>query len=281
MTSRGLLNIVLFSTAVVVAIVLYWPRSEPAQSDYAVVPIAPGDIRAIELERMKSPAIHLRRGDGEWLMKLPIEARLDETALARVLDLTRLRAANRLPAAELDRYGLDQPWARIRFETHTLEFGNTNTVTEEIYVRSGDAVYAVPARAAAAIPGTPGRLIAHRMFAATELPASIALRSFSVRHDGTRWQLSPAVAGISQDDLIRWIEQWRYASSTTTQPAEPGSTADVTVELRDGRKIAFDIKARTPDLVLHRRDEGLDYHLNAGMASVLLTAPASDERGKR
>jgi hypothetical protein len=283
MTSRGLLNVILLLAAAGAAMMVYFhrPDEEPAQRDHALVPIAPGDIRVIDLERVKSPAIRLQRLVDEWHMTLPIKARLDETALARVLDLSRLRAMNRLPAEGLDRYGLDQPWARVRFESHLLEFGNTNTVTEEIYVKSGDAVYAVPARTATAIPGTPGRLIAHRMFAATEVPVSIAMRASSLRHDGTRWQITPPVEGISQDDLIRWIEHWRHASSVTTQPAPTSSTTDVVIELRDGRKIEIGIKTRTPDLVLHRRDEGLDYHFNAGMAAMLLTAPASDAPGKR
>jgi hypothetical protein len=107
------------------------------------------------------------------------------------------------------------------------------------------------------------------------------MRASSLRHDGTRWQITPPVEGISQDDLIRWIEHWRHASSVTTQPAPTSSTTDVVIELRDGRKIEIGIKTRTPDLVLHRRDEGLDYHFNAGMAAMLLTAPASDAPGKR
>lgn len=283
MSSRVLLNIALLLAAIVAAILMYTHRPDEnnAETDHALVPVAPGDIRAIDIERVKSPPIRLERSSDEWRMQRPIAARLDETALARVLELSRLRATNRLPAEGLERYGLDQPWARVRFESHIVEFGNTNTVTEEIYVKSNDTVYAVPARVATAIPGSPGRLIAHRMFAETEIPAAITLQAFSVRHDGTRWEISPAVGGISQDDLIRWIEQWRYASSVTTQPATPGSTTDVVVVLRDGRKIEFVIKARTPDLVLHRRDEGLDYHFNAGMVAMLLTAPASDEPGKR
>ena len=111
MHSRGLLNALLLAVAAIAAVLVYShrPNDELAQPDHALVPIAPRDIRAIDLERVKSPAIRLQRVDDEWHMTLPIKARLDETALARVLDLSRLRAANRLPAQGLDRYGLDQP----------------------------------------------------------------------------------------------------------------------------------------------------------------------------
>lgn len=276
MSSRALLNVGMIFAAAVAAIVLqtYKPR-DAAPAQYALVPVPQAEIRAIAIERVNSPAITLQREASQWRMTAPVKARLDDTALARVLDLSRLGAPNKLAAVDLGRYGLDQPWARLRFGSHALEFGSTNTVTEELYVRSGDAVYAIPARHARAIPATAASLIAHRMFAADETLAAVELPAFSLRHDGTRWQMNPPDPGLSQDDLVRWTEQWRYASSITTRPGEPVGRADAVVELRDGRRIEFGIKARTPELVLHRRDEGLDYHFNPRMAALLLSSPSA------
>jgi hypothetical protein len=105
--------------------------------------------------------------------------------------------------------------------------------------------------------------------------AAVELPGVSIRHDGTRWQMAPPDPGLSQDDLVRWVEQWRYASSILTQPGDATAKVDVTIELRDGRRIEVGVKARTPDLVLHRRDEGLDYHFNARMAPLLLSSPSA------
>lgn len=276
MNSRTVLNLGLAAAAMAAAIVLISFRPEPGESHaYALVPVAPAQIRSIEIERANAPTVRLRREQDRWLMVEPVAARLDDTALARVLDLSRLGASNKLSAEDPARYGLDKPWARVRFQDHVLEFGNTNTLTEELYVRSRDAVYAVPARNATAVPGAPARLIARRLFPPEETLALISAPGFSVRHDGTRWQLTPADPGLSQDDLVRWVEQWRYAISITTQPGAPGAGADVVVELRDGRRIELGIKARSPDLVLHRGDESLDYHFNERMAALLLASPSA------
>lgn len=276
MSSRALLNIGMVFVAMVAAIVLYMDDGGPDKPpDHALVPIAQTDIRSIAIERTNSARIELRRDDGTWRMVAPVKARVDETALARVLDLSRLGAANRLAATDLARYGLDQPWGKVRFGEHVLAFGNTNTVTEEIYVQSADAVHTVPARHAMAVPATPGKLIAHRMFAPEEVPVAVELAGFSLWHDGTRWQMTPPDPGLSQDDLVRWIDQWRYASSVVTQPGDPGARTDIVVELRDGRRIELGIKARAPDLVMHRRDEGLDYHFNARTAPLLLGSPSA------
>lgn len=276
MTSRSLLNVGMVFAAMLAAVILYTHKPEDIPpKGHPLVPIAQAEIQSVEIERVNSPVIFLQRDGSQWRMTAPVKARLDETALARVLDLSRLGASNKLAADDLAKYGLDKPWARVRFGNHTLEFGNTNTLTEEFYVRSGDAVHAVPARNASGIPSTPGKLIAHRMFAPEEAIAAIEAAGFSLRHDGTRWQMNPPDPGLSQDDLVRWVEQWRYASSVITQPGEPAAKADVTIELRDGRRIEIGLKARAPDLVLHRRDEGLDYHFNARMAALLLSSPSA------
>lgn len=277
MTSRALLNIGLAIAVVMAALFLYVrkPGDAPAREERLLVPVPQAEIESVEIERSNSPAIKLRRENAQWRMTAPVAARLDETTLARVLELSRVAATNELAADDLARYGLDKPWARVRFNTHTLEFGNTNTVTEEFYVRSGKAVHAIQARHASAIPSAAAKLIAHRMLAADDAIAGIAFAEFAVRHDGTRWQMTPADPGLSQDDLVRWIDQWRYASSIVTQPGDAPGKTDAAIELRDGRRIEVAVKARTPDLVLHRRDEGLDYHFNARLASTLLSSPAA------
>lgn len=276
MSTRALLNVGMVFAAMLAAVIMHMYKPEDgAPRGHALVPISQDEIRSVEIERVNSPMIALKREGAQWRMTAPVDARLDETALARVLDLSRLGASGKLAADDLAKYGLDKPWARVRFGDHVLEFGNTNTVTEEFYVRSGDAVYAVPARNASAIPSTPGKLIAHRMFTPEETLAAVELPDFALRHDGTHWQMQPPDPGLSQDDLVRWVEQWRYASSVITQPGEPAAKTDVTITLRDGRKIELSVKARSPDLVLHRRDEGLDYHFNARMAPLLLSSPSA------
>lgn len=282
MSSRALLNLVMLAAVVAAAALLHTrqPPDDEARSGHALVPVAPTDLRSITIARTDGPPIELRRDEDQWEMRRPVKARLEETALARLLDLSRLQVGSRLPADDLARYGLDNPWARVRFEQHELAFGSTNTVTEELYVMSASAVFAIPARSATAIPGTPSRLIAHRMFSPRDVPEAITLAEFRVRHDGSRWNIEPPDPSLSQDDLIRWIDRWRHASSIATQPGTAADAADVVVQLRDGRRLEFAIKARVPDLVLHRRDEGLDYHFTAGQ-SVLLSAPSSAEPAGR
>ena len=79
---------------------------------------------------------------------------------------------------------------------------------------------------------------------------------------------------MSQDDLIRWVEQWRLASSVATQPGNQAQPAEsIRIELRDARTIVLGVLERAPNLVLLRDDEMLQYHLPGDRAATLLSAP--------
>jgi len=277
MTPRALVNLGLLIAVLGAGAALFYEPDPVKDENHAVITVPGAMLEEIEIHRPPNAPILLKREASQWAMAAPVRARLDETALGRLLDLTRIEASARLPDADADliRYGLDKPWARVRFESQTLEFGTTNPITQELYVRTGQGIYTIPARQAGGVPSTPAKLLAHRMLGANDVPIRFVLPGFSLRHDGTRWQLDPADPGLSQDDLVRWVDQWRLASSLITQPGESTSAAQATVELRDGRKLEFSVKARTPDLVLHRADEGLDYHLPARMSELLLTSPVA------
>ena len=52
----------------------------------------------------------------------------------------------------LARYGLSEPYARIKIGSQDFSFGAANEMSREQYVLSGDAVYLLPLRYGAALP---------------------------------------------------------------------------------------------------------------------------------
>lgn len=285
MQTRALLNLGLAAAVLAAAATLYMQPRPRTENGDAIVPVALESVHRIEIRRVQQPAMVLERVRSDWRMTAPVAARLDEVALGRVLDLARFRAHTRLPPGDRARFDLDRPWASIRYGEHQVELGATNTLTQEMYLASGEHVYSVPARLAAAVPSVPAKLLAHRLLAADEIPRGIRTARFSLHHDGERWRLDPADPGLSQDDLVRWVDQWKAASSTLTQPVTaPADAQDVAIELRNGRTITLGVTQRIPDLVLVRADEALAYHLPAKAGEALLAAPnapASQSTGNR
>lgn len=274
--SRTLANIVLLLLVAISSAVLYWTRIPEPAIRFPVLPSPLDKVQRIEIERSTGMRVVLVRDNGPWRMQHPVAARLDDIVLARLLELGRAQSEQRMPATDLERFELNRPWARVRFDTQVLELGLTNSVTQELYVRSGDHVHVLPARYASYVPGDASKLIAHRLFAPDEQPVAFRLERFSVREEGGRWRLQPSGSELSQDDLLRWVDQWRLASSIITQPrTDAPARASIAVELRDGRTLTLSVTALEPDLVVRREDERLEYHFASRLARILLAAPGA------
>ena len=279
MNSRTALNIGVAAATLALGAFLYFSMhkaSTDAVEQFALIPERIEDVARIEIQRRGQNAIVLERKATDWRMTEPRQARLDEMQLARVLDVARFRSMGRMSADDLVRFELDKPWAQIRFNRHAVDFGTINALTQELYLRSGDHVYAVPSRLGAAVPGDIAKLLAHRLFAPDEQPVAFEHKRFALKHDGVRWVLTPPDPGLSQDDLIRWVDQWRLASSIATQPGSAKQPAEsIKIELRDGRSVVLTVLERMPNLVLQRQDELLQYHLPASRVETLLAAPTA------
>jgi hypothetical protein len=86
-----------------------------------------------------------------------------------------------------------------------------------------------------------------------------------------KWSTTPAHPNWSQDDINRWVDEWRHASSLVTQPYD-GTPAQesFTLRLGDGKLIPCKILRREPELVMLREDEKLQYHFPAEIGKRLL-----------
>ncbi len=85
---------------------------------------------------------------------------------------------------------------------------------------------------------------------------------------------APGAADLSQDDVNRWVDDWRLASALHAEPYAGGKPLGaIKVEFKDGRKITLDILQREPELVLLRPDQNLQYAFFPETAKHLLSPP--------
>lgn len=76
------------------------------------------------------------------------------------------------------------------------------------------------------------------------------------------------------DDLQRYIDQWRHASAAQVEPYDQRPPlAEIRMTLRDGGAIEFAVLQYQPQLVLWRRDAGLQYLFMEAAGKPLLGKP--------
>src|SRR5258706_8892841 len=110
-------------------------------------------------------------------------------------------------------------------------------------------------RHGATLPGNVLQLVSKQLFAPEEAPVAFEFKEFSLARQDGRWRLTPPAADLSQDDINRWIDEWRLATALVVQPAsdrKPLTT--VKVWLKGGDDITLSLLQREPQLVLARSD---------------------------
>jgi hypothetical protein len=275
------LNATLLAAVAALALLAYFKPAGPAR-EYALSALAPSQVKTIRIERPGMEPIRIEKRGEDWFVSAPFAARAEAFAVQRLLEIAQAKSAHRLEAARLERFGLDPPEARLVLDGERFDFGLVNPLSHEQYVLAAGAVYTVSPRYGTALPASAAELASRRLFAASEALVRIELRDFVVEKYAGRWRLAGASGGeSSQDDLIRWVEDWRGALALRVTPFSGGRAQErVGIVLEDGRRFALSILAREPELVLVRPDENLQYHFFAGRAQRLLAPPGSEPREK-
>jgi len=278
------LNVVLLAAVVALA-TLAWLRpggEEPVQHALSTLKLA--DAHSIRIERTGSPDVLLDRKQGAWFLTAPLAARADAHRVSRLLEILEARASYKVPAAGLERFGLDRPVARMTIGDQAFSYGMLNTVTREQYVATGTAIYAVHLRYGTAFPASAADLASRQLLGPGEVPVRVELaEKFAVGQRGGKWVLEPASGEAGQDDLARWVDGWRLASAIHVEPHVGGKPRrDVVIELKSGAHIMLGVLASGPNTVLTRPDEKLQYHFGIETAKRLLSPPtARNERTER
>ncbi|MCC7486550.1 MAG: DUF4340 domain-containing protein [Burkholderiales bacterium] len=239
-------------------------------------PVA-GAARSIRIERPGAQPIVLERREETWFVTAPLAARADPVRVQRLLAVAGARASARLPATDLARFELDQPAVRLVIDGQRFDFGMVNAVSREQYVLVADAVYTVPLALAAAPPKGAAEMIDRQLLAHGETPEAIELPGFTVAREQGRWVVKPGGPDLSQDDIQRWVDEWRHAAALRVEPygGRGSPAALVRMRFREGTALSLGVMAREPELVLVRPDEKLAYYLFKGAAQRLLSPPAA------
>ena len=131
-------------------------------------------------------------------------------------------------------------------------------------------------RYGAALPKNALQLVSKQLFAADEAPVAFEFKEFSLAQQDGKWVMSPTAADMSQDDINRWIDEWRLATALAVQTADnrkPLTT--IKVRLGSGSDLTLAVLQREPELLLARSDQPFQYQFPGETAKRLLAPPAA------
>ncbi|MBC7778665.1 MAG: DUF4340 domain-containing protein [Proteobacteria bacterium] len=267
MKNRLLLNAMLLLLVAGIAAFLYFKpkKVEEKPTEFRLSTLKPEDIKRVEVRLRKGTPVVMERDGEQWFLTAPFRARADNFEARRLADLVRAVSIEKLPATDLARFELEPPLATVILDQQTFTFGTLNRMLKMQYVLTGDAVYMVNPQYAQAIPPQPERMADNRLWTTPEQQiVGVELPRFKVEQVEGNWVVTPKPPITpSQDDLNRFIDEWKLASGTLTEPAKlkPGKDQAL-VRMKDGKSVTVNLASRDPEYILIRADEGLQYHLS-------------------
>ena len=279
MKSRLLLNILMltvFSALIVIAL-FFTPDTNIEQPLTSLNPTA---INTIFIPR-KNGDISLQKNNGQWKMLSPYQIPAHDFRIHHLFKLTQLKSNKIYKADQLDlkKFGLSPPRTRIRFNQTWFDFGKTNPITQQRYIKSGHNIILANDDTYALINSQPSSFVNLSL-----LPKGISLQSIKLPHTtlqlkNTRWETTPK-QDISADEIQIFLQNWKHAQAFAVHAYLKRKQLGHIIIQSKNKNINFEISDKSPWLILARPELGIEYHLSDNMLDKLLQLKSNKNTSK-
>jgi len=284
MRNRWLLNLALLVVVAALAGVAWYRANRAAVDDRPLLTdLKPAAVARVAIEPKQKPAVVLERRDNAWRLVQPFAARANAFAVDTLLSITAAPSEAQLSVEPnaLAQYGLAPPALILRLGDDTIEFGAMHPLKPLHYVRYRDKVHLIASRYFAHANTRATDLIDTRLIEDGRRPTAFQFPGFGLTLTDGSWQRRPEDKNISGDRIHDFIEEWRNARALSVERyagRAPLERIRITFESDDktSTTLTLGVLARTPELVLYRQDEGLEYHFPEESGKRLLTLSAGD-----
>lgn len=282
MTARARLNLVL--GVIVAALVTFIALAPENEAPVELERLSSEDSRGVSHVRLhldSGATIELRRTDEGWRLTEPIRAAANAFRVDTLLTVLGAPVHTLIdaPPETLSRYGLEPPRARLELDQVEILFGDTEPIHGRRYllydgrVALVDDAYFSHLASSAANYVDPALLGTNAVAKRIELPRMTLYRDGNGHGDGDGdgdgWRRE--TPGSDGGDIEHVVEAWRSAQATAVRPYEPSLewNDSIRIELEEG-PLTFDLARTEYEIILGRRDLGIQYHMTKGAGARLL-----------
>ena len=294
MKKRWLINLILLVLVASLVSFLYMrPQGKPQGTKaFEVSSLKLADFNALSIDFPSKAPVSFVKVDGLWRMTQPYKLRADQQSVLRILSLVAATSNEKFSSTEpgaLDKFGLSNPTLRIKMVnkegTELFTFGTYNPVTEEQYVAFKDAIYLLPGSYSEAATVPSMEMVDKKPLKPTDQVIGFDfshLEQWQAVHlnldlvDG-QWKTNVPKAKPTQNELNEWLDfSWMQAQAKSVElytPDRKSGYVSFEVKLKDGKKVHFDRIQESPEFILGRPDEGLQYHFANDAGFTMLNPP--------
>ncbi|MGH8750262.1 MAG: DUF4340 domain-containing protein [Burkholderiales bacterium] len=280
MKSRLWLNMFLLLLAAVLGAWFYFKPKIETQNQFRFSSLQAAGVKKILIAKTADAPVTIEKRDQHWFITTPFKARADSTLVSHLLELVAFTATRRVPAADLGRFDLEQPWAKLTFDDQEISFGDQYPPTKEQYVATGGYIYLIPQQYTSILSLPGNYFLSHQPLTENETPVGFELPGLTLTQKDGKWESAPANGQLTQDQLNRFTDEWKHAYSLNSQPLSGRTGAPVKIRLASGSTLNFQILEKDPDVLLLREDEMIAYRFPAQIGVRLIDPLATAKKQK-
>lgn len=282
MRSRWLLNLALLLLVLLLAVaVMYVRRIDQQPLTTRLTTISPEAIERVRILYPDGEDILLKKQQGSWSLLAPLRARVSQAKLRNLVALAGAASELQLPAAaeNLEKFGLAAPKAHIWLNDEEIRVGMQHPFKDARYVLYQDRVQLIPAHHFAPASYRYNNLLDTRLLGDQGRLVALELPQLSLRLNGQAWELRPKNSEITADRINAFVDEWRYAHAFAVVRYSGKPVRDrirIVFESQGNNSVTknnsleLGVLSYTPELVLYRADEGLEYRFTEDTANRLL-----------
>ena len=210
------------------------------------------DVKEISRDCTGCTSMHLAKRQGEWEVTQPFVAPADQDQVQKLIEIAASPIRRSYAAAELDpgKIGLVPPFATLILGSRTLEFGTTEPIRNDRYVRVGSTMALVQDRFSQLLTATPESFVDRR-------PMARARRLLSARVMGNPMD-AKALENLAKLVAVR-----------VEPPPSRFAAHNINVEIEGGRSAVLRFEVRGEELALVRVGVPVVYIIDRASASTI------------
>jgi hypothetical protein len=279
MSSRSLLNLALLVVAAVLALLIFYqPGITPEPAPQTVTALSSENIRRIQVDRQTRDPLTFTRRHDEWFLggdrELPA-SNFQVNSLLAVLQ-TEMKRSYPVDSVEPETLGLEPPLATLTLDDVRFKIGTIDALDKLRYLQTGNTVFLVSDRYQHLISADWPGFVSRKLLPANAAISQLQLPQTTLSLSTDKQWRQPATSNpVDSGKLQTLIDRWQQARATYIRHYQPVDGSEtVTLGFSNAAEpITFQIVTRTPELILARPELGIQYHLQADMAGLLLAIP--------
>lgn len=272
-----LINLALLLLVILFGIMIWLTPDEQQSGQFEpLTSLSPESIEYIRISNGNGPEFIMKRQEGNWLMITPYQVEANTPRIDRLLALVSTPGFERfsLPQGDLEAFGLAQPQAEIQFNDITVSFGGTHPYNHRRYLQVGNTLHLTEDRFPHHVLAGAEAFVSRQLVSEKANIKEIKTTQWRLFRAGDRqWKLEPPVPGISTDQLVKKIDEWKMALASKVDKSSGEKSSEHIQIFLEGETtpLTFGINKQKKSTLLVRHDLGLAYHIPS--AEQLLQMP--------